>query len=254
MASLSRGTSFEVEADFLVSLNCNFENISEFIELVAQCLIFKLFRMELLVYEISKGEAPENVLVARFLPDVHGHEDVKLGILLTVLLGGKKPITLPDGSRLRVDLNMMMIGEAGVGKSFMANRSQKVAAAVSKSASASGSGTSASGLIGSLYTDPRTKESTYKEGVCSLCSGGTAFMDEFDKMPKDVIPPMHQTLEQREMIVQNAKVSATVKTEAGVISICIFKLFCKTGSESVKEINIRFSCQLFLMFTHEAPC
>lgn len=54
-------------------------------------------------------------LVRSILPTIHGHKDIKKGLLL-MLLGGVHKKT-PEGVRLRGDINVCIVGDPSTAKS-----------------------------------------------------------------------------------------------------------------------------------------
>ena len=67
------------------------------------------------VLEVANGEDPVGRLARSIAPEIFGHEDVKRSLLLQLVGGCERK--LPDGMRIRGDINICLMGDPGVAKS-----------------------------------------------------------------------------------------------------------------------------------------
>lgn len=82
-------------------------------------------------------------------PSIFGNADIKKAI--TCLLFGGSMKRLPDGMRLRGDINVLLLGDPGTAKSQLLKFVEKVAPIAVYT---SGKGSSAAGLTASVIRDP----------------------------------------------------------------------------------------------------
>jgi replicative DNA helicase Mcm len=66
------------------------------------------------IIEISEREDIYEQMVDSMAPAIYGHREAKLAMILQLFAGVTKE--LPDGSRIRGDLHMLLIGDPGTGK------------------------------------------------------------------------------------------------------------------------------------------
>jgi DNA replication licensing factor MCM5 len=84
---------------------------------------------------------------------IYGHADIKKAV--ACLLFGGSPKKLPDGMRLRGDINVLLLGDPSVAKSQFLKFTERVAPIAVYT---SGKGASAAGLTAAVIKDPVTRE------------------------------------------------------------------------------------------------
>jgi DNA replication licensing factor MCM5 len=84
---------------------------------------------------------------------IYGHPDIKKAV--ACLLFGGSPKRLPDGMRLRGDINILLLGDPSTAKSQFLKFVDRVAPI---SVYTSGKGSSAAGLTASVIKDPTSGE------------------------------------------------------------------------------------------------
>ena len=145
---------------------------------------------EALIKGIAASPDAYEKLVNSIAPAVLGHLPEKEAILL--LLAGGTSTTLPDGTKLRGDINVLIVGDPGVAKSEMLKFAAQVAP---RGLFASGRGTTAAGLSAAVIRERNVL--MLEAGVVVLADQGIACIDEFDKMKPDDRTALHEQMEQQ---------------------------------------------------------
>ncbi|GAU11989.1 hypothetical protein TSUD_196130 [Trifolium subterraneum] len=120
-------------------------------------------------------------ICSKIAPSIFGHDDVKKAVACLLFGGSRKH--LPDGVRLRGDINVLLLGDPSTAKSQFLKFVEKTAPIAVYT---SGKGSSAAGLTASVIQDSSTREFYLEGGAMVLADGGVVCIDEFDKMrPED---------------------------------------------------------------------
>jgi len=166
------------------------------------------------IIELSGREQIYDEMVGAIAPSIYGYEQEKLSMILQLFSGVTKH--LPDESRIRGDLHMLLIGDPGTGKSQMLSYIQNIAP---RSVYTSGKGSSSAGLTAAAVRDDfgDGQQWTLEAGALVLADQGIAAVDELDKMAADDRSAMHQALEQQEISVSKAGINATLKSRCSLL-------------------------------------
>jgi replicative DNA helicase Mcm len=167
---------------------------------------------EALIRSVAKGSDAYEKLVASIAPAILGHLPEKEAILL--LLAGGSATTLPDGTKLRGDINVLFVGDPGMAKSEMLKFAAQVAP---RGLFASGRGTTAAGLSAAVV---REKNNMFmlEAGVVVLADQGIAAIDEFDKMKPEDRSALHEQMEQQQVTVAKGGIYATLNARTAILA------------------------------------
>lgn len=160
------------------------------------------------IVRLSSSDSIYETMVDSIAPTVYGYEREKLALALQLFSGVRKQ--LPDGSKIRGDIHIAMLGDPGIGKSKLARYAARVAP---RSVHVSGTNTTQVGLTAAAKRTSNSNNTwTFEAGALPKAHHGVCCVDNITDLRSEELRALHDVLE--EQVVEPSKGSSTVSIPA----------------------------------------
>ena len=169
---------------------------------------------ERLIRELSTDpQIYENVRKS-IAPSIYGYDEVKEALALQLFSGVSKG--LPDGTRIRGDIHILLVGDPGIAKSQLLRYISKLSP---RGIYTSGKSSTSAGLTATAVKDELGDGRwSIEAGALVLADKGIACIDEMDKMRSEDRSALHEAMEQQTISVAKAGVMATLKSRCALLA------------------------------------
>jgi len=153
-------------------------------------------------------------LIRSIAPSIYGYEEIKEAMVLQLFAG--VPKELPDDTRVRGDIHVLLVGDPGVAKSQLLTYLVKLAP---RGLYTGGKSSTSAGLTAAAVKDEFGEGRwTLEAGALVLADKGIAAVDEIDKMRKEDRDALHEAMEQQTVSVAKAGIMARLNSRCGLLA------------------------------------
>jgi replicative DNA helicase Mcm len=163
------------------------------------------------IQSYKKNPELNDILTNSFAPHIYGHEPIKECLLLALVSSSGSQGDI----KKRGDINILLVGNAGVAKSQMLLYAAKVSP---RCIYVSGRGSSGVGLTAAVTKDEKTGSMMLEAGAAVLADQGVLISDEFDKLKADDRSALHEIMEQQTCSVAKAGIVATLNARISLLA------------------------------------
>jgi replicative DNA helicase Mcm len=172
------------------------------------------------IHELASDPQIYRKVANSIAPTIYGSDDVKEAICLQLFGGTAKE--MPDGTRLRGDIHVLLIGDPGIAKSQILRYVVRLSP---RAIYTSGQSSTSAGLTATAVKDEfGDGRWTLEAGALVMADMGVACIDEMDKMDKNDRSALHEAMEQQTISVAKAGITATLNSRCAMLGAANPKL------------------------------
>jgi replicative DNA helicase Mcm len=169
---------------------------------------------EMKIKAMSRDPNLYSNIIRSIAPSIFGMDEQKKAIALQLFGGCHKE--MDDGTNLRGDIHILLIGDPGVAKSQILRYMSSLAP---RGIYASGKSASAAGLTAAAVRDDfGDGRWTLEAGALVLADKGLACIDELDKMTDQDRSSLHEAMEAQRISVAKAGINATLQCRCSMLA------------------------------------
>lgn len=165
------------------------------------------------IQKLSRDPMIHDMIAASLAPSIYGQTDLK-SALSHELFGGTAR-TAADGSNIRGDIHILIVGDPGIAKSQIMQYVSRIAP---RAIFTSGQSSTKAGLTAAAVRDESDGRWTLEAGALVLADMGIAIVDELDKMTKPDRDALHEAMEQQSVSLSKAGITATLHSRCALLA------------------------------------
>lgn len=168
------------------------------------------------ILKLSRDPDIYSRIIRSIAPSIYGYDDIKEGLALQIMSGVSKH--LPDGTRVRGDIHILLVGDPGIAKSQLLRYIVRLAP---RGVYASGRSSSAVGLTAAAVKSDLAGGGgrwVLEAGALVLADHGITAIDEIDKMRAEDRSSLHEAAEQQQITIAKAGILTTLKSRCAILA------------------------------------
>lgn len=165
------------------------------------------------IKELSADPKLFDKLIGSIAPSIYGYNEIKEALVLQ-LFGGVSKVK-SDGTKIRGDSHILLVGDPGVAKSVIL---KFIAALAPKGRYVVGKSATGAGITATVVRDEFLRGWSLEAGAMVLANKGIVCIDELEKMDEQDRSAMHEAMEQQTVTISKANVQATLRAETSVLA------------------------------------
>jgi len=166
------------------------------------------------IKELKQQSDVYEQLIRSIAPSIYGYDEIKEAMILQLFSG--VPKELPDKTRVRGDIHVLLVGDPGVAKSQLLLYQVNLAP---RGLYTGGKSSSAAGLTAAAVRDEFGEGRwTLEAGALVIADKGIAAVDEIDKMRKEDRDALHEAMEQQTVSIAKAGMMARLNSRCALLA------------------------------------